>query len=246
MKIYNTIIVSDVHLGNKMSRAKELLEFLKSVDFIRLILLGDIFQDLNFSRLKSSHWDLLTYIRKISKDKDVVWLRGNHDMDVHLVMSNMLGIPVLDRLVWKEEDGTTFCFMHGHQFDGLATRWKWSSQLGSKLMLGMQSIFGSSENAKETYKKIDSLERKITNAPEKVRNGALKHAKKNGYDVIVCGHTHNAEQTVSEGIEYLNTGHWLSHNCSYVVIDNDGKAMLKYYTIPEIETEIKTQSIIVE
>ncbi len=49
---YDVVILSDLHLGSEISRAHEALELLRSLSFHRLILLGDIFCDLNFSRLK--------------------------------------------------------------------------------------------------------------------------------------------------------------------------------------------------
>ncbi len=62
----NTIIVSDIHLGSEVARPKVVKEMLQSYKFQRLILLGDIFDDLNFKRLKKEHWSLLSYIRKLS------------------------------------------------------------------------------------------------------------------------------------------------------------------------------------
>ena len=41
------LILSDVHLGSKMARAKELLNFLKSADFGTLILNGDVLDNPN-------------------------------------------------------------------------------------------------------------------------------------------------------------------------------------------------------
>ena len=64
-KWFDTVIVSDLHLGSEISRAGEALDFLQSVRFKRLILLGDIFADLNFSRLTKEHWKFLGHIRKL-------------------------------------------------------------------------------------------------------------------------------------------------------------------------------------
>jgi UDP-2,3-diacylglucosamine pyrophosphatase LpxH len=47
---FDTLILSDLHLGSEVSRAAETLLLLQSVKFRRLILLGDIFADLNFRR----------------------------------------------------------------------------------------------------------------------------------------------------------------------------------------------------
>jgi len=67
--IYDVIVVSDLHLGTKNSKAKELTELLKELKFTKIILLGDIFQDLNFDRLSKNHWKFLSYIRSISDEK---------------------------------------------------------------------------------------------------------------------------------------------------------------------------------
>ena len=65
-RAFDTLILSDVHLGAEISRARDALNLLKSTSFRRLILLGDIFNDLNFRRLKKEHWQFLSYIRKLS------------------------------------------------------------------------------------------------------------------------------------------------------------------------------------
>jgi len=78
-KWFDTVIISDLHLGSEVSRAGDALEFLQAVHFKRLILLGDIFADLNFSRLTKEHWKFLGHIRKLSNPKhevEVVWVEA--------------------------------------------------------------------------------------------------------------------------------------------------------------------------
>ena len=61
LPVYNTLILSDLHLGAETSRAREATQVLKNSRFRRLILLGDIFADLNFARLTKStgsFWDI--------------------------------------------------------------------------------------------------------------------------------------------------------------------------------------------
>ncbi|MGH8007679.1 MAG: hypothetical protein ACREQ3_11795, partial [Candidatus Binatia bacterium] len=61
----DTLLVSDVHLGSDLSRPPALLSILKQHAFKRLILLGDILDDLNLSRLQRHDWELLRYIRAL-------------------------------------------------------------------------------------------------------------------------------------------------------------------------------------
>jgi UDP-2,3-diacylglucosamine pyrophosphatase LpxH len=67
---YDTLLVSDVHLGCAVSLAADLLHLLQNTTFKRLILLGDIFQDLNFSRL-TTHWERLDIGVKIRPNTGV-------------------------------------------------------------------------------------------------------------------------------------------------------------------------------
>jgi predicted phosphodiesterase len=48
----HTLILSDFHLGSRVSRSKRAIELLKSYKFEKLILLGDIFESLDFNRLR--------------------------------------------------------------------------------------------------------------------------------------------------------------------------------------------------
>src|SRR2546430_9417476 len=116
---YDTVIISDLHLGSDVSRARAALSVLKGTYFRRLILLGDIFHDLNFRRLKKEHWQFLSYIRKLSNPKrnvEVVWVEGNHDLGLSDLMSHLVGIPVYQQYMWDYR-GKSYLAIHGHQFD---------------------------------------------------------------------------------------------------------------------------------
>jgi UDP-2,3-diacylglucosamine pyrophosphatase LpxH len=69
MEQTHTLILSDFHLGSKVSQSEKIIELLKKHQFRKLILLGDIFENLNFKRLKESDWELLSLISQFSKEK---------------------------------------------------------------------------------------------------------------------------------------------------------------------------------
>ena len=123
-QVLDTLILSDVHLGSEVSRAREATELLAGTNFRRLVLLGDIFSDLNFRRLTSDHWKFLSRIRKLSNPKrkvEVVWVEGNHDQGLSQIMSHLVGVPVYQRYVW-EYQGKRHVAVHGHQFDASAAK----------------------------------------------------------------------------------------------------------------------------
>src|SRR5215469_14862027 len=136
----DTIIISDLHLGSEVGRASAALSMLKSASFNRLILLGDIFSDLNFGRLKKEHWRFLGYIRKLSnpkRDVEVVWVEGNHDRGLSQLMSHLVGIRVYQEYVW-DYGGIRHLAIHGHQFDRFVSRNRVLSSFLSALHLALQ------------------------------------------------------------------------------------------------------------
>ena len=69
----HTLIISDFHLGSKVSCSEDLINFLKSYRFKKLILLGDIFESLNFRKLTRYDWELLSLLGSISRGSKVTW-----------------------------------------------------------------------------------------------------------------------------------------------------------------------------
>src|SRR5258708_4408360 len=117
---YDTLILSDLHLGSHISRAQEAMDMLRETSFRRLVLLGDIFSDLNFGRLTKDHWKFLGYIRKLSNPKrkiEVVWVEGNHDQGLTNVMSHLVGVRVYQEYAW-EYRGLRHIAIHAPQFHG--------------------------------------------------------------------------------------------------------------------------------
>lgn len=138
----DTLILSDLHLGSETSRAKEALRLLKSFSFRRLILLGDIFADMNFGRLKKDHWQFLSAVRKLSNPKrgvEVIWVEGNHDRGLSELMSHLVGVKVYDEYVWTH-CGQRYIAIHGHQFDNFTVDSVVLCGVGQWLYLHIQKL----------------------------------------------------------------------------------------------------------
>src|SRR3981081_1529319 len=107
-----------------MSRAREALRVLQENQYRRLILLGAIFADLNFGRLKKEHWKFLDFMResRIRKRKvEGVLFQGNHDHGLAEIMSHFVGVRVYQEYQW-EYQGLRHIAVHGHQFDGFVVK----------------------------------------------------------------------------------------------------------------------------
>src|SRR5689334_21274768 len=142
LPVYDTLILSDLHLGSEVSRARDATRVLKETLFRRLILLGDIFADLNFGRLKKEHWQFLGTIRKLSNPKrqvEVIWVEGNHDHGLTDVMSHLVGVKVYQQYEW-EYAGLRHLAIHGHQFDRFVVRSMRMNYLATLFYLQLQKF----------------------------------------------------------------------------------------------------------
>jgi UDP-2,3-diacylglucosamine pyrophosphatase LpxH len=216
--IYDCLVLSDLHLGSELSKAWEALELLQSIKFRRLILLGDIFCDLNFRRLTKKHWQFLSHIRKLSNPKrgiTVTWVEGNHDYGLSEVMSHLVGIPVYQEYTW-ETDGVRNIAIHGHQFDNFLIRnHVFLNGIASSLYLFIQQL---SSKGKVVARLLDRLNTSWQRLTPKVADGAIAYASARGASRVFCGHTHEAITFERDGIFYYNTGSWTNHRCTYVTV----------------------------
>src|SRR6185295_14206504 len=67
----DAVVISDLHLGSDNCQAKAAAAFLQEVlegrpATRRLIINGDVFDSIDFRRLKKTHWKVLSQIRHLS------------------------------------------------------------------------------------------------------------------------------------------------------------------------------------
>jgi len=217
----DTLIISDVHLGSEVSRSKALLELLKRFRFRRLILLGDIFDDLNFKRIKRDQWNLISHIRLLSNPKrevEVVWVVGNHDEMLADVMASLVGIETKEEYVWTYR-GETYFAIHGHQFDSfLKNNWL-ISEAATLFYNFLQKLDRKTHRFSRYVKKMSKQWLRVS---RKIAEGAVAHSKRYGARYVFCGHTHQELHWTIDGVEYYNSGCWTSIPSAYIAIDEEG------------------------
>jgi UDP-2,3-diacylglucosamine pyrophosphatase LpxH len=241
----DTLILSDLHLGSEVSRAREATDLLSETKFGRLVLLGDIFSDLNFRRLTSEHWRFLSRIRKLSNPKrkvEVVWVEGNHDQGLSKIMSHLVGVPVYQRYVW-EYAGKRHVALHGHQFDPVSKN-EFLGRVGERIFYELQKLDGS---RKRFSRFIDRVNTRWLRLETRVAEGALLYARAGRVDRIFCGHTHVATQQSRHGVEYYNSGCWVNATPTYLTVDEEGVQIrqyegMKYEYEPAAESAAKPEA----
>jgi UDP-2,3-diacylglucosamine pyrophosphatase LpxH len=223
----DTLILSDLHLGSEVSRAREATELLSEMNFRRLVLLGDIFSDLNFRRLTSEHWKFLSRIRKLSNPKrkvEVVWVEGNHDQGLSKIMSHLVGVPVYQRYVWDYQ-GKRHVAVHGHQFDPFCSKNEFLGRMGERIFYELQKMDGS---RKRISRFIDRVNTRWLRLETRVAEGALLYARAGKVDRIFCGHTHVATHQSRHGVDYYNSGCWVNADPTYLSVDEEGVRVRQY------------------
>jgi UDP-2,3-diacylglucosamine pyrophosphatase LpxH len=232
-QVYDTLILSDLHLGAEMSRAREALCLLQQNSYRRLILLGDIFADLNFGRLKKEHWKFLGFIRKLSNPKrnvEVVWVEGNHDHGLTEIMSHLVGVRVYQEYCWDYR-GLRHIAVHGHQFDSfVVNNVRFNYLFGTLLYLQLQKW---DTKSKALTRFLDRLNTQWLRLSTKVAEGALAHARHHKAQRIFCGHTHAALERREHGVEYFNSGSWVDEHPTYITVGEEGVRIHEYTGQPD-------------
>jgi len=218
----DTILISDIHLGSDLCRSKDLIKTLGNSIFDQLIILGDLFDDMNLERLKTEHYELINFLREISRNNNVIWVEGNHDYKLNREFSDIIGkTHTCEKYEW-ENNGKKYLAIHGHQFDEYllnhcnltevaCTIYRISQKFDSRLST---NISRSLRKGVERWKRV----------AEKVLLGALKFAEFCGADTIFCGHTHNPIMRFKrDRVEYWNTGCWTDPRiASFITINEEG------------------------
>ena len=215
----DTLIVSDVHLGTRVSRADALLATLKHSTFNRLILLGDIFDDLNFAKLHPNHWSLLSYVQKLAAPRsgiEVVWVEGNHDRLLSKVIRPFLGIPIYKQYEWVHR-GKKLLALHGHQFDTFLTRYPYITGSADQLYRTIQRIEPRHYRLSRLLKQSSKTWLRIS---EQIAWNALSYAKKRDVTQIFCGHTHYPMSQQSAGVTYYNAGCWTETPATFITVSD--------------------------
>jgi UDP-2,3-diacylglucosamine pyrophosphatase LpxH len=113
----DTLIASDWHLGWKRCEAKTIIVMLSHFKYERLILNGDIFDGLDLSGLRRSHFEILKCISDATKaGSEVIWISGNRDRKLAYISAAFAGAEMLDEYSWRYR-GKTYLVIHGDQFE---------------------------------------------------------------------------------------------------------------------------------
>lgn len=238
---YQTIFLSDLHLGSKSAQAELLLDFLKHNHAHKIYLVGDIVDGWQLKKgwyWPQAHNDVVQKIlRAARKGSQVIYVPGNHDEFARDYTGLTFGgIEVANESVHETVNGRKYLIMHGDQFDIVVCNARWLALLGDwayQLAIvantwfnKLRKIYGVGYWSLSAWAKM-----KVKNAVNFIgdfEKTLAAEARRRGFDGVICGHIHHAIIRKIDGIDYVNTGDFVE-SCTAIVEHKDGRLEILYW-----------------
>jgi UDP-2,3-diacylglucosamine pyrophosphatase LpxH len=223
----DAIIISDLHLGSENSQARLITQFLESlIDQTlrtrRLIINGDVFDSIDFRRLKKTHWKVLSTLRHLSDKVEVIWTCGNHDGPAEIV-SHLLGVEVHEEYIFHSGD-RRIMVLHGHRFDDFIDDHPVLTWIADVAYNTLQKI----DRRHYVARLAKSRSKTFLHCLEKVEHRSTAYARHRHCDVVICGHTHHAVTKVFGDVRYVNSGCWTELPATWLEVRSGEIAIHKY------------------
>ena len=239
---YPSIWISDVHLGYKDCKADYLLDFLNKTDCDVLYLVGDIIDLWSMKRQfywHPSHYQVLECIQqKAANGTRVIYIPGNHDETFrNYCGQHLFKVEVHHTYIHTTSAGKRFLLLHGDDFDS-ATRYnKLISIIGDAAYDFLLFLNRWTNRFRRLYgghywSLASWLKQRVHKARAAIaafEHAAIHEAKKQEVDGIICGHIHQPEIRVVDGIVYCNDGDWIE-NCTALVENAEGRIELLHWS----------------
>jgi UDP-2,3-diacylglucosamine pyrophosphatase LpxH len=233
-----SVFISDVHLGSRDCRARELLDFLAGVETDYLFLVGDIVDF--WSLRRTFHWPqehndvLRAILAKAKEGTRVIYVPGNHDEDIREFCGSQFGnLTIRRKYVHATANGREFLVMHGDEFDTAVKCSRWLARFGAaayeftmRINRGVnlcRRMLGMPYWSLATYVKL-----RLGNAVryvEAFETAAAQAARSRNLSGVICGHIHRPGIREIDGVTYCNDGDWVE-SCTALVESAGGELSL--------------------
>ena len=219
------VVISDLHLGTYGCKAKELRQYLNSIQPKMLILNGDIIDIWSFKKryFPEDHMHVVKQIIKWSAKIPVYYITGNHDEALRKYAEFNLGHLHLVNNLELEINGERYWFFHGDIFDASMNYAKWLAKLGGAgydLLIATNNLLNwvlqkMGRNRMSFSKRIKNSVKKAVKYISDFEATAASIAIEKKFDYVVCGHIHQAQlREIKQdhgSVTYMNSGDWVEN-----------------------------------
>jgi UDP-2,3-diacylglucosamine pyrophosphatase LpxH len=238
MAKYNTLFVSDIHLGTSISQSEKLTDFLRNNEFKKIYLVGDIIDMIAMKKKfywKKKHNKVIQQILKLSKNSEIIYIIGNHDIFLESFIDEKFGnIYIKESDIHITKNNEKCLVIHGHQFDGALMTYTWLYWLGSaaydfslwlnKIYNKIRKFLGLDYWSLSMY--LKSKTKEAINFINNFEYLVSEHGKENNVNTIIAGHIHMKADKKIEDIRYMNCG-CFTELTSCIIEDLEGNLILK-------------------
>lgn len=220
------VILSDTHLGTFGCHAKELLNYLRSIEPEILILNGDFIDIWQFSKVyfPKSHLAVIHEVMKMAlSGTKVYYITGNHDDMLRKFSDFSSGnIHLRDKLVLQMK-GEKYWIFHGDVFDVSIKHTKWLAKMGANgygLLILLNRLINQFRKGlglprRSFAGKIKTSIKKAVKYVDDFETTAMNLAFENDYDYVICGHIHTPiikkDTRDNKTLTYMNSGDWMEN-----------------------------------
>ncbi len=219
-------VISDIHLGTFGCHAKELLDYLNSIEPKVLVMNGDIIDAWQFNKkyFPREHISVIRRILKFAKQgTKIYYLVGNHDDFLRKYIPLQLDNIHLDNKLILKINGKKLWFFHGDVFDLTIQHSKWLAILGGKSYDWLIRLNRFVNNVLQRFNRPKmSLSKKVKNSVKTAakfinnfENTVAEKAVEENYSYVLCGHIHQPKikkvKTSSGEVTYMNSGDWIEN-----------------------------------
>ena len=116
---YQSLFISDVHLGLSHSHIEKLLNILKEYEFENIFLVGDIIDGWRLRRKFTWNEHANHFLQRIfkysRKGKKIIYIIGNHDEFLYKFENQTFGsIEIKEKYIHTTLKGEKILLIHGH------------------------------------------------------------------------------------------------------------------------------------
>lgn len=235
---YNSIFISDTHIGSRNTNIEKLLIFLKDTECDNLFIVGDFIDGWELKNKWRWNNDFNTLIQKLlrksRKGTNIYLMIGNHDD----FLFNFQDLEFGNIFIKREHIHTTTnnqkcLIIHGDQFDGIIKFAKWLQHIGSHLYniiidfnTFINRILRKFGKHYSFAKYIKQNTKAALNFVNKFEQCLIDDAKIKNCTVVIAGHIHTPIDKIVNGVRYFNCGSWQENDFHAVVENIDGSLAL--------------------
>jgi UDP-2,3-diacylglucosamine pyrophosphatase LpxH len=188
-------------------------------------------------RWKQSHTNVVRRVLGHAKrGTRVVYVAGNHDEFLRPMIPYGFSfghVEIHNQIEHIGADGRHYLVVHGDLFDGITRLAPWIAFLGDRaydIILSVNSKFNWLRHRMGFgyFSLSQFLKHKVKKAVDfifKFEENLASYCKKRGFDGVICGHVHNPEIKLIDGVWYFNDGDFVE-SVSALVETHEGDWIL--------------------